>query len=304
MLDGYRMSLRLRPAAALIALSSFVWVAAAPASAEAQRRRRAEWEPKAMGHRVGLDVDIWSTSPATITAWTVFVQARLPADVHLDFEVPWAYGSFEVPTLGTTRTERQGQATFGNPTFGAHWAHMLGDAAGFHVGGSFSIATLYSPAFTPALTAAAAALVRAGYDMHRNVPQAFAPRIFAGIEACPVSWLILRTELVPTFLVPTEGNADAAVVLAQGNEVEARTESGAGVGMRMQEAFFLSGDLGRGDRVQTAAEAFVGYEPMRDPSGWETFARVGLLVALDPELGWGFDDGKLRTVKLEVGGKF
>jgi hypothetical protein len=85
------------------------------------------------------------------------------------------------------------------------------------------------------------------------------------------------------------------MVVEQGNEIEARTEGGFGGGLRLQAAFPLTNN----DLVQTAVEPFVAYEPT---SG--LYARAGFLIALDEQLGFGLDQGKLATVRLAVGGKF
>jgi hypothetical protein len=54
------------------------------------------------------------------------------------------------------------------------------------------------------------------------------------------------------------------------------------------------------DLIQTAIEPFFSYEPTAPG----VFVRAGFLVALDERLGFGFDEGKVATFKLAVGGKW
>ncbi len=93
----------------------------------------------------------------------------------------------------------------------------------------------------------------------------------------------------------------AQLSLEHAGELEVRAPFGLGGGLRFQAVFLLTDGLsGNGaDHAQTAVEPFVGYEP----PGAGFFARLGMLVAIDPPLGYGFEKDKLTTFHVEVGGK-
>jgi hypothetical protein len=81
------------------------------------------------------------------------------------------------------------------------------------------------------------------------------------------------------------------------NEIEARAQMGVGGGLHLQAVFFTK-DLDN-DSVQTAMEPYFVYEPIRG-----FYARAGVLVALDPQAGFGFNDDKVATIRLSLGGKW
>ncbi len=68
-------------------------------------------------------------------------------------------------------------------------------------------------------------------------------------------------------------------------------------GLRLQEVFTLTAD---GDKIQTALEPFGVYQPEKSAF----YGRLGLLVALDRALGFGFEGGKVATLRLTAGARF
>jgi hypothetical protein len=57
--------------------------------------------------------------------------------------------------------------------------------------------------------------------------------------------------------------------------------------------------------VQTALEPFIVYEPpFAGPFELPLRARIGLLIALDDALGFGFDTNKVMTLRTSFGVRF
>ena len=98
------------------------------------------------------------------------------------------------------------------------------------------------------------------------------------------------------FFVPL-GGEDVEFIIEQGNEVEYLTDMGLGGGARLQLVFPLTTN----DKIQTATELFGVYEA---PEKSGAFVRVGFLLALDKQLGFGFDQGKVASLRLSGGYKF
>lgn len=119
----------------------------------------------------------------------------------------------------------------------------------------------------------------------------------------------LRMELTPAILVPVAERFrhDPQVTLEHADEIEVRAPFGLGGGLRFQLAAALSNfgnssatPFGAPDRVQTALEPFVQYEPR----GTGFYGRLGTLLALDSNLGPAANRDKLATIRVTVGGKF
>jgi hypothetical protein len=83
------------------------------------------------------------------------------------------------------------------------------------------------------------------------------------------------------------------------NEIEARAPIGVGGGMHLQGVFISDDPSNDNDAAQLAMEPYFVYEPIRG-----FYARAGLLVALDSELGFGFNRGKVATIRIGLGGKW
>jgi hypothetical protein len=90
------------------------------------------------------------------------------------------------------------------------------------------------------------------------------------------------------------------VIVLHGAEFELLANMGVGGGVRLQGVFFPTEEGSSADRAQLAFEPYFAYEP--EPRGF--FARVGLLVAADPPLGFGFDRGRVATLRATLGGKW
>jgi hypothetical protein len=280
------------------------------AAAEPSRWARAEQ------NRIGLDFDYWPGHSGRGTgevwahalAWTVHAQIRVIEGLMLTAEVPWA----AIAWTGDGGDANDSGGTFGNPTIGAHYAATVIDAdpgVSFFVGGSLSIPTFPKlpdgssdgEAAIKRYFAANGAIAALAYaDMVRFFPFHMPLRLRGGVELRPVSFLYLRADLAPTWYIPTDsesgGFTDPEFVMDQGNEVELRADFGFGGGLRVQEVFTFTFP----DKGQLALEPFVGFEA--PDAGF--FGRVGWLMALDKDLGFAFDDGKVSSLRMTFGGKF
>ena len=84
--------------------------------------------------------------------------------------------------------------------------------------------------------------------------------------------------------------------LDQGNEIEFRHPVGFGGGFRFQQVIMST----ENDVIQLALEPYIGYEAP-EPA---FFFRLGYLWALDEDLGFAFDRGKVAAVRSTFGGKW
>jgi hypothetical protein len=251
------------------------------------------WTPRTQGSRVGAEIGIWSREHIDAFAFAVVAQIELIKVLHLDFEVPWSVARYDNGIL-----DPETLAVFGNPTFGAHYGANLNEKLALYVGGTISVPTsldLNYESFAVGLTAAAS---NAYGDTHRYLPEFLHIRPRGGIEVRILPVLYYRGELAPLVMIPVGKDVnDAEFLLETSHEIEARAPVGVGGGIRLQ-GVFLSYD--NDDNAQAALEPYFAFEP---PQG-HFYARLGLLVALDEELGFGFDRGKVATARISLGGKW
>jgi hypothetical protein len=220
-------------------------------------------------------------------------------DVHVPF-------SFATNTqLGLTNNDRAGLG-LGNPTVGLTYVTTDARTTWF-IGGRISAPLAGVSDSAPwqvanGLAGFAMALYDVQYWAYRYVPIG----VRAGVEWQSAPGLFLRGSLEPTLFVPTEDNASLAgtrkaLFLYQARfEFEKHGESGWGGGAGIQLVHAVSeGDaFTKGDNAQGSFEPFGSYESAT------TFARLGLLLGLDPPLGFGFDKGKVASLHLNVGSHF
>lgn len=291
-----------RPLLAASAFSILLTAAGAAAAAEGP------WVPKAQGSRVGVDFDWWpsrSSGLGTYTShsltWDIIGQIQLARVVYLDFDIPLALCDRESPVAGDSTF------VFGNPAIGAHWADTIHPKISVFAGGTLSVSTLVSDDYFSAadrldlyLTRVVASANRAYADVHRFGADQFFIRARGGIEMRILPVLFYRAELVPILAVPiSDANDDADFVMEVHNEIEARAPIGVGGGMHLQGVFISDDPSNDNDAAQLAMEPYFVYEPIRG-----FYARAGLLVALDSELGFGFNRGKVATIRIGLGGKW
>ncbi|XXT22673.1 hypothetical protein WME94_14065 [Sorangium sp. So ce429] len=308
-----------QPAASLAALSLLLSFAA-PALAE--ETVTADGWAKSQGFRLGVEADVLTRTieanlPREIVSgdgtsggaegssfaasFAVVAQIKLVAGLHLDAELPFAYGSSHARAPGpaegdaaTVAPELEG-FFFGNPSIGLHYSASVLPMLMVIGGLAASIPITPDPSDDTKAAAAAALAVRGYFDSQRVLLEHVPLRARGGIELRLIEAFHVRSDLVAMFAIPTDGG-DAEVFIEQGNEAELRSLGGFGVGARLQAAFPLT----ETDKLQLAAEPFVGVEP--PTSG--VYFRGGLLVALDEPLGFGWEQGKLATVRVALGAKF
>ncbi|WP_437736877.1 hypothetical protein [Sorangium sp. So ce1335] len=234
-------------------------------------------------------------------SFAVVAQIPLFAGLHLDAELPFAYGSSQARPPGPAEADAATVAPelegffFGNPSIGLHYVASIFPMMMLVGGISASIPITQDPSDDTEAAAAAARAVRGYFDAQRTLLEHVPLRARGGIELRPIEAFYVRSDLVAMFAIPT-GDGETEIFVEHASEAELRSVGGFGVGARLQAAFPLT----QTDMLQLAAEPFVGVEP--PTSG--LYFRAGLLVALDEPLGFGLDQGKLATVRVALGGKF
>ncbi|KYF85095.1 hypothetical protein BE20_24090 [Sorangium cellulosum] len=311
----------MRPLALSLAALALLLPAAAPALAE-ETVKEEDWA-RSRGFRLGVEADVLvSTIEANLprreaasgggtsaggeassfaASFAAVAQIPLFAGLHLDAELPFAYGSSQarppdsaVGDAATVAPELEG-FFFGNPSIGLHYVASVFPTLMVIGGLSASIPVTQDPSDDTAAAAAAALAVRGYFDAQRTLLEHVPLRARGGVELRPIEAFYVRSDLVAMFAIPT-ADGETEVFIEHASEAELRSLGGFGVGARLQAAFPLT----RTDKVVLAAEPFVGVEP--PTSG--LYFRAGLLVALDEPLGFGLEQGKLATVRVALGGKF
>lgn len=293
-----------RPLLAASAFSILLTTAGAAAAAEGP------WVPKAQGSRIGVDFDWWPTdrdepvvgsySSHSLT-WDLIGQIQLARVVYLDFDIPWA-----IWDRGFSRNH-DSTFVFGNPAVGVHWADTVHPKISVFAGGTLSVSTLISDDIVSAadrtnlyITRGAASATRAYADLHRFTADSFFVRARGGMEIRIVPVLFYRLELTPILAIGVSNfNDDADFVMELHNEIEARAPIGVGGGMHLQAVFVTDDPGSSNDAAQLAMEPYFVYEPVRG-----FYARAGVLVALDSPLGFGFNEGKVATIRIGLGGRW
>ena len=283
---------------------AFALMLLTPLAALAQEEQDTSWV-KSQGNRVGLEVDLLSYGQSffgtDITvlglAFTAVAQIEIVDKIYLDAELPLGFGSLSISNENNDDSESG--FVLGNPTVGAHYADALKTDSGLEIayffGGALSAPVIFDPEDEAAIAVLANLPSRAYFDLHRFAPETLPIRLRGGAEIRILPYLLYRGDFSPVSYIPLD-TGDFELVVEQGNEIEARTEGGFGGGLRLQEAFPLTDN----DLIQLAVEPFVAYEPQAPG----LYARAGFLIALDEGLGFGFDEGKVATLRLAVGGKF
>lgn len=271
--------------------------------------------PRAQGNRFELGLDFLSTSASESVddfenevstlglAIIPSIQFKLLDRIYADIELPFAYGqvtaTFDTELFGGEhRTETTGAFIFGNPTLGAHLTRDLSKDLALFVGGTVSIPVLIDPSDSGVAALTSTQNARALYDIHRFLEEHLSFRARGGLETRLRPRLFYRGDLGLTLAIPIDhGNTDLNI--EQGNELEYHFDKDYddfGAGLRLQEVFRLM----NGDLLQTALEPFALYEPKKS----SLYGRLGLLIALDDPFGFGFDHGKVATLRLAFGVRF
>jgi hypothetical protein len=249
--------------------------------------------PEMASDQIGGDVYWWSAKRVGSSfALIPYLRYGLTGTLFLDVWVPFAANLDGPPDAGGGGPPK-GQSRFGlgNPTVGLHWAKTFGPLT-FYIGGRGSFPMIHAVKDADqAVATAFAADAMALYDAHFWAPY-FPASAFGGLEV-HAGPLFIRGQFDPGVWLPLESNQRAELVLQARGEIEGRGRSGWGGGGALQLAHFPGLD---GDNAQSSIEGFGGY----DNGG--LFLRMGLLLALDPPLGFGFDQGKVATLHFRIGG--
>ncbi|WP_437654254.1 hypothetical protein [Sorangium sp. So ce1182] len=300
---------------------------AAPALAQEPQRqpitdRTKERWAKSQGGRFGFELDVLSSSyqaqiaeasagPEEVEVTdsdrlgitiTAAAQYKVFAGLHLDAEMPFVYGNVSGPQYTDLfgkpfwSTAEYSDFLLGNPTFGLHYAGNL--LPSFALFGGFGVTVPLHPHPSAGLEVAAVANfpARAYFDAQRVLLGHWAFRARVGTEIHFGKVLFLTHDVAVQAFVPTRDGDFTKSVIEQGNEIEFRPFGDFGLGMRLQAAFPLSSS----NSAQLAAEPFLGWEPPVKGS----FTRIGALVALDDDLGFGLNRGKVATIRVALGSKW
>jgi len=242
--------------------------------------------------------DFGSTFP--VIPYGIF---ELSPTLLFDFHVPLALAT---NVTGFSATSKAGVG-LGNPTIGLTYVSTEGRTS-WHFGGRIGIplaGASDSPTWQAAnaLAAYSMALWDVQYWAYKYVPIG----VRVGVEHEATQRLFLRADLEPTLFAPLDtnksalGNSQKTLLLYQLRlELEGRSESGWGGGLGLQVVHAISegGAFGDEDNAQGALEPFFSYDSAT------TFARFGLLIAMDSPLGPGFDKDKVAALRVNIGSHF
>lgn len=251
------------------------------------------WVPHSGISHASAEYEVFSTAQGAMHTWDVVLQLSFGEPdgygaLHLD--LPWGY-------LSTIDT-----ASIANPVVGGQGGAKVHDQIALWGGFKISFPTVTANSDPDrAVVVATGSIVRAGAELHRFALFSVPLRFSVGAEFQIHPLVYLRIEADPMVLIPTEGQG-AAVLMDQINEIEALSPIGLGGGVRFQGVYVFTGS---GDIAQLALEPYIAYEPpFEGPFSVPLRARVGLMFALDEPLGFGFDPGRLMTVRTAIGGRF
>jgi hypothetical protein len=133
------------------------------------------------------------------------------------------------------------------------------------------------------------------YDFQHWDSVAFPLGAYLGVEAAANKNFFLRGELGFYVHIPARSGLDTAVLTQTRVAGEFRTDAGIGGGLALQGLFILSS---AGDRAQLALEPYFAFERRQG------FVRAGILCALDPPIGFCFDERKPITAHVNGGVRF
>lgn len=257
------------------------------------------WVPRYADSRAGIEYDVLLDDP-TAMSWDLAARIAFGEEATFAFDLglPWAWAD-------------GGEAIIGNPVVGLLGGGKPADWVGMYGGAWIGIPT--KPGFPGDADAAATAsqalgtaFLRAGIQSHRFLPILVPLRFGVGAEFQLHPLVYLRTELAPQLNIPTEGGG-GNMTLDHITDIEVLSPIGLGGGIRLQEYFTLVDTplYGGSDRAQVALEPFIAYEPPRQGDyAVPIYARLGLLFALDDPFGFGFESGKIATLRTAVGARF
>jgi len=186
-------------------------------------------------------------------------------------------------------------AVFGHIPIGAYYTDTPVDILNFWVGGDISIPThlaSVSDAET-AFTAGLALATRARLNANRFAAESLPLRFGGGIELHPNDLIYLRSNLLFGQFIPL-GGQDLGFVIEWPTEFEVRGGHGVGGGIAFNQVLPLTDN----DLIQLSLEWFFQYWA----PGPGFHARVGWFWALDETLGFAFDESRVMSGRISLGG--
>ena len=262
--------------------------------------------PSMVRSSAGVDAFWWSGKEVESALPIIpFVNIELTPSLVLDFRLPISF-VINAHVRGDTKVVYG----LGNPTMGLTYVTKSKRTL-FFFGGRLSAPLAGASDAQPWQAANfLSAVAMTLWDLHLWAYKYLPIGLRGGVEYETKESVFFRGVLEPTLYIPL-GNSDKLLFADTRKaeffyqlrvEAEARSKSGwgGGLGLQVVHAISQSASGPNGDNAQGAAEPFVSYD---SPT---TFARLGVLVALDRPLGFGFDSGlfKVASLRLGVGSHF
>lgn len=259
--------------------------------------RAADFAPAFTTSRAGGFIDLWPTKNTFGLWFGGEIQIGVTPKVFLDFSVS---GSYIDVDYGFGKFQH---AAYGNPTFGVHYADQVKRNFAFFVGGMLTFPALHDPDAEVGTAALFSSPMRGYYDSDRFYTGRMAIRAMGGIEWEIARHWYFRAEARPLLSIQTRretdflaGTDDVIWFLEHAAEGEYRLDNGLGFGLRLQGVLIPQAN----DAYQAMAEPFLALTPRSRG----LYLRVGFPVALDRQLGFGFDDGRVATIRFSIGGQW
>jgi hypothetical protein len=263
--------------------------------------------PSFAASRAGTSVDIWPTKNNLSATFGAELQVQLAPKLLLDLSYSAAFAH-----VGDA-IDASDNLGFGNPTIGLHFASSPTHELSYFAGISVTAPLLHDPSQEVRNAAFYGQRIRGYYDADRFALGHMAARVSIGMELQGARPLIVRGEIRPVVYIPTSDehpafpedrtgfpgadDGDTVVTVEHAMELEMRTDMGVGVGMRFQGVIMPT----REDMIQTVAEPFIQFTPQRKG----IYARLGLPVAIDEDLGFGLtEEDKLAAIRVNIGAEW
>jgi len=262
-----------------------------------------DWKPDTHRSGAGAEIFVWDNDfVGTNFPIIGFANIGFLDEFFIDVQLPFNT-SFDGPGI----PERKTRAAMGNPSVAFRYAPThQGDAVDvrWFVGGGL---VLPVGSFTddadylfPLGTAFAATTFYDGYLWAVDAIPIYAT---GGVDIRITDWMSAQAEMKIVPWIPIDDRNDAELFIQNRFGAEFRhPELGIGGGLDVLLVADLLDDSnllsGNDDRAQVAMEPYFAYTNER------FFLRLGLRQALDEPLGFAFDDGKVVSGHLTVGGSW
>ncbi|MEZ4300749.1 MAG: hypothetical protein R3B70_37790 [Polyangiaceae bacterium] len=271
-----------------------------------QTKEAPAFTPSFAASRAGVSIDLWPSEKNLAATAGAELSLQIARKLFLDLAYSGAFAH-----VGDA-IDKGDNIGWGNPSIGLHVADSPSRQFSYHFGVGFTAPVLQDPSKEVSNAAFYALRIRGYMDADRFVRGHMAASASLGMEWNPFGPIYLRGMLRPVVYIPTsdkytafptiraglpeQSPGDTVVTVEHAVDLELRSKIGLGGGIRAQGVYTPMRD----DLIQTALEPFVQIVPRR--SG--LYARVGMPVAIDPDLGPGFSGDKLAAVRVQIGGQW